>query len=366
MTDFDLELCRGADGLFPRNIVELLIGQDPERRRVDNAIRSILVGNSRYYQAYNLLRDILVTSGGGQEGQCAFLYGPSGVGKSTVLNVFEGEYGQALRTEAGFLRPVLRINVPGRPDLGSLYTAILDKLGAADFTSRNVNAMKVAVDRQLRNQQTRVLILDEFTHVIEDKTERFTKMVVRELKGFISENVVDVVFVGTDEIMQITDLYAQIQRRAGGSEVRLAPFDWQDDDDRAEWIDWLEIVDGELPIPSETPLHDRDLAKKFHLASHGLVNSAMKLLLFASLDALQMGDGKLRQEHFWQGFETGRTIFSGRDQEGKIDRSSRNPFDEPKRRKAKVRLIQTNFVPEDTAETYLRGRKREPKASFAK
>ena len=366
MSDFNLEDHRGADGLFPSNIVEVMVGQDTERRRVDNAIRSIVVANPRFNQAYDLLKNTLGASRNGREGQCKFIYGPSGVGKSTVLDYFESQYGMGIKTPEELKRPVLRINIPGRPDLGALYQAILTKLGAIDAASRNVGAMKGVVDAQLRNQDTRMLILDEFTHVIEDKTEKFAKMVVRELKGFISENVCDVVFVGTEQIVQVSDLYSQIQRRTGEGELLLLPFDWQDEDDRQEWVDWLGVVGEMLPIPSSTPLQDRGLALQVHHASNGLVNSVMKLLLFASLNALELGDDNLREDHFWRGFDTGRTIFSPRDAAGHIDNSVANPFVKPKGAKPKPRAFRFARPPDVTDQTYLHGRRKTPKPSFSK
>ncbi len=228
--------------------------------------------------------------------------------------------------------------------------------------------MMLAVHAQLQNQRTRMLILDEFTHVIEDRTELFTKKVVRELKGFISENVCDIVFVGTEEIVQIIDLYAQIQRRQGQGEVHMTPFDHGDENDEEEWGDLLETISDELPIPPAIPLHDHRFRKRLHVASGGLVNPLMKLLLLASLNALELGDDELREEHLWQGYENGRTIFARRHSDkksevkfdAKIERTVNNPFTQPPRKKSKPRVLKSGFTPSETDKTYL-SQKRPPK-----
>jgi predicted AAA+ superfamily ATPase len=257
----DLDELRDAEGFYPDDILEIIVGCDPDRRRVSHAIREIVVTHSRFEAAYALLKNTLVCSKGGQEGECALIYGKPGVGKSTVLNAFEAEFAGPFKTRSGLVRPVLRINIPGRADLSALYKTMLAKLDAAEMVSRDVQGMKLAVLAQLKNQRTRMLILDEFTHVVEDRTEFFTKKVVRELKGFISENVCDVVFVGTDEITQIADLYEQIQRRGGQGEMHLLPFDFEDADDNAEWFEILETIGEVLPVLSRTPLHDRRFGK---------------------------------------------------------------------------------------------------------
>ena len=48
MPDFDVETLRDPDGLFPRNIIDMIINQDPERRRLNHVIRGIPVENSRF------------------------------------------------------------------------------------------------------------------------------------------------------------------------------------------------------------------------------------------------------------------------------------------------------------------------------
>lgn len=367
MTPLDINALRGADGLYPDDIWERIIGQDPERRRLDKAIKGIVVSNSRYDAAYSLLERTLVCAGGGRESDCYVISGPSGIGKSTVLDIFERRFCGPFKTKNGDLRPALRINTPPRPDLGSFYSAALEKMGAGDLVSRNVNGMKLAVRAQFKIQQTRLLILDEFTHVVEDKTEQFTKKVVREVKGFISEKVCDVVFVGTEKMIQIPDLYEQIQRRQGEGELVLLAFDYQNDEDREEWADWIGNVGAQLPIPPADSLDGARVARQFHLASNGLPNSVMKLLLLASLAAMESGDSALLQEHFWQGFEQGGSLFARRLNDRTLDRSVRNPFDEPaaKRRK-RVRVIQTDSAPDVSDASYLSGRPYKPTVSFSK
>jgi hypothetical protein len=92
----------------------------------------------------------------------------------------------------------------------------------------------------------------------------------------------------------------------------------------------------------------------------------MKLLLLSSLEALEHGDDKLLEDHFWQGFETGRTIFSARVGGRKLDRSVRNPFAEPQRRKKKMRVIKTPVAPAETDLTFLSGQPRKPNLEFTK
>jgi hypothetical protein len=367
MNPMDLKTLCGPDGFYPDNIWDLIVGQDPERRRVDRAIKGIVVANSRYDAVFSLLQNTLVCAGGGRESDCFVICGPSGIGKSTVLDTFERQYGGPFKTKKGDLRPVLRVNTPPRPDLGSFYSAMLEKMGAGDLVSRNVNGMMSAVRAQLKIQQTRVLILDEFTHVVEDKTEYFTKKVVRELKGFISERVCDVVCVGTEKMIQIPDLYEQIQRRQGEGELVLLAFDYQNDEDRQEWLDWMADVGALLPIPPADPLNGQRVAKQFHFASNGLPNSVMKLLLLASLYAMEMGDDQLRQEHFWQGFESGGSLFARRLSDRKLDWTIRNPFDEPKtKRRRRVRVIQTDSAPDVSDASYLSGSPSKRNVSFSK
>lgn len=117
--------------------------------------------------------------GTGNEATAGLLYGISGTGKSTVLRRFTKKFGGPFQTASGIVRPVVRVVTPPNSQLGDFHDAILTALGAGDLSMGRPADKKRAVIAQLATQKVKLLILDEFTHVVEDRTERFTKKLMR-------------------------------------------------------------------------------------------------------------------------------------------------------------------------------------------
>lgn len=342
---------------------------DPRRGRtaldLEKQVLRIVARNSRYDMAYGLLDDALAGARAGREGRCYVIQGVTGVGKTTVLDVFMRERGKPRFTEEGLRRDVLRVDMPDQVGLSEFYAEVLEALGAEDLASRNLPAMKRAVRAQLRLQGVSLLIVDEFTHIVEDKSRDFTRRVVRELKRYLSKRLCDIVFVGTEQAIEIIDMYAQIRRRLGVGEMTMPAFDFQDDDDKAEWMTWLGEVAGGLPIPlDESPAASGRLAGQIHHACDGTPSPAIKLLALATKQAHRVGDDAIRQSHLWYAFEDGGALFQP-------DRGTRkrNPFDKPDDRgKPKPAQAAPTYDPAVDGPTnlYVRGPKPGPKATFTK
>jgi hypothetical protein len=342
---FDFAQLRDEDGYFPDDIIDLITGQDPRRKMIADEIRGMIVTHSRFNAAKRFLYNALACCDAGREGVGLLFYGEPGVGKSSVIDAFEQEYSGPFKTRTGLVRPVLRVNTPSKPTLGELFTAILSKFGVDDYGAGNLRKMKAAIRIQFKLQNTKLLILDEFTHVVEDKTEYFTKTVIREIKELMSDKVCDIILAGTQRLPEIAELYEQVQRRGEG-EMHMTPFNWEINEDQAEWKELLSVISGGLPIPPKELLADESMARTLYVATRGNCNSLMKLLLLASFDAHDLESPFLSEEHLWAGFEAARTILAPRTaSSGLLNRSVRNPFPQPSPQAAKLRLIKKSNTP---------------------
>lgn len=324
----DPKSLRNADGLYPDDIAAILANANPEKKKLLTTVGRMVVSNSRFDEGFRWLEDVLEESGTCLEAMAGLVYGIPGVGKSTLLRVFAKEMGGPFPVSDGLSRPVVRVVTPANTDLGSFYDAILTTLDAPDLIIGNINDRKLAVMTQLSLQDVRVLILDEFTHVVEDRSERFTKKLMRAVKEIVSESICDVVLAGTEELPAVHKQYGQMRRRSRGDLI-LTPFDWEEDEDRREWTEILGQIEDAMLLKPAAPLSTKATAERLHKASDGVLDHLMKLLFRATAGAYDEGHSVISGPDLWEAFERMRR---GRNK-------APNPWPQPEGRTRKPRLL---------------------------
>jgi type II secretory pathway predicted ATPase ExeA len=287
-------------------------------------VARIIVEGERYQMAMEWLEECLLEAGTGHEATTGLLFGIPGVGKSTALRRFMKKYGKPLETREGTKRTVIRVVTPSNPNLGTLFEAMLDALGAGAVLGGKNADKKTAVVTQLKRQGVKMVMFDEFTHVIEDKSQKFAKNVAREIKEMLSEGRCQCVLAGTPELRHLHAIYSQFRRRSGG-DFCIQPFDPADEDDLEEWRDTMEAIDVSLPIGASTALHSRQRSLDLLVASHGVMDNVMKLLFRATALAYDEGADAISDQHLADAFQRMR----------RGDTNTANPFGRPTRRHAK-------------------------------
>ena len=327
MTDFDL--LKDADGLYPEDISDIIANADPEKRKILTKVGKAVVRHAKYDRCWRWLEGTLQESNVGMEATSGLLYGPPGVGKSTVLKKFVRKFGGPFATASGDVRPVVRVSIPSDPNLGNILSAILAALGAHELIIGDNTDKKVAVNRQLELQKVKMIIFDEFNNLVEDKTEKFTKKTARELKEMLSEGRCQLIFSGTPEIVDLHNIYSQFRRRSAGDFI-LTPLDWKDDLDREQWIAIMETLQQTMLLKPAVPLDDAELAYKVNTASNGIMDHAMKLLFRATSLAYDYDEKQIEVDVLAEAFEWLR----------RGDNKTPNPFGLPRSRAAKPTLVE--------------------------
>lgn len=361
---------RSSPDRCPDDIADLVTITDPVKRRIVATIANTIIPHTRYENAMRWLQDAANNSGAGLEDFGGTLCGAPGVGKSTLLRMFvSSRGGPFIRSDGSEVRPVLRVVTPSNTSRRSLFDAMLEELGASDLAAGSDKDRKLLLKRQLQVQDVRLVIFDEFSHVVEDRTQTFTKAMAREVKEILSEKRGGCIFVGTLELAKINELYAQIKRRSFG-DIELTPFSWDEGEDSEEWSGILEDLPAVLPIKPEVELHEGLLPMLIHQATDGILDNLMKFLARASMysyDAAReqdpdkrVTDMRLTGASLWEAFEM-------------LRRGSRapNPFADykPKRRRRGEIFVQSFALDEEMADEETSGLRAVPKPhmeTFAK
>lgn len=307
-----------SEGFYPNDITETLSNANPEKKAILLDVARIIVEGERYALAMEWLEECLLEANTGYEATTGLLYGPPGVGKSTALRRFLKKYGKSYETREGTKRAVIRVVTPSNPNLGTLFDAMLNALGAGAVLGGKNPDKKSAVIAQLKCQGVKLVMFDEFTHVIEDRTHRFAANVAREIKEMLSEGRCQCVLAGTTDLPALHGIYPQFRRRSGGDHF-IAPFDPEDPDDLEEWKDIMEAVGSELPIKVVNALDGEKRALDLLVSTHGVMDNVMKLLFRATSIAYDAGANRITDQHLADAFHKMRR--------GDVDTT--NPFGKP-------------------------------------
>lgn len=359
----DLDAWRNPDGSFPDKVADMVTITDPLKRKVVARIANTVIPHHRYLNAWRWLEEAATLSGAGMEDQSGILCGDPGVGKTTLLRQFVSQRaGPFVLADGSEIRPVVRVVTPSNTSKRSLFDATLDELGASDLATGTDNTRKLVLRRQLEVQQVRLMIFDEFTHVVEDRTQHFTRMMAREVKEILSEGRCACIFAGTRELRRLNDLYAQLRRRSFG-DVELTPFEWDEGEDSEEWTTILQNLPRAMLIKPELALHEGVTPMLIHQATDGLLDTLMKFLARASMHAYDrhregapetpLEEMSLTGVDLWWAFEALRR-----------GSNAPNPFERhrPKRRPAADIYVQPYepFDPEEEASGLSGGPRKNP------
>lgn len=325
----NIEAMKDENGMYPPDIASMLSTADPRELELLKKVGRLTIEQSRYEEGMEWLNDLYNLGGSKEdptvhEGWAGLMYGVSGAGKSTILRHFVKERGGPFETPAGVRRPVIRVSTPANPNLVNIQQAMLIALDCEGLMSTDASDMRLAVQRQLKEQDVRMIVFDEFTHIVEDRSEKFATKTMRGLKEILNESTYRIVMAGTEELISVHRLYGQMQRRSVG-DLHVRPFDWEDEDDREEWLGIMDTIQEKMILKVEPELGSDDMARHMHQATAGIMDNIMKLVFRATSFAHRDGAEFVGKGHLAQAFERLR----------RGDDKSVNPFGKPPVRRRK-------------------------------
>ncbi len=330
----NIESMRDENGLYPDDIASMLSTANPEEIRLLKRIGRTTIENSRFTDAMQWLNDIYDLGGTKEdptvfEGYTGLLHGVPGGGKSTILRHFLKERGGPYPTSKGVCRPVIRVATPANPNLVNMQQAMLTALGWEGPMGNDASDLKLAVMRQLYKQDVLMIVFDEFTHIVEDRSEKFASKTMRGLKEILNAGTYRIVLAGTEEIRSLHKIYDQTMRRGDGDQP-VSAFDWEEELDRDEWLGMMDILQERMYLKVKPELGDDDVARKMHQATGGIMDHIMKLLFRATSFAFRDEAEFIGMGHLSMAFERLR----------RGDDKSINPFGKPPVRRRKPKVIE--------------------------
>lgn len=213
---------------------------------------------------------------GAYEADCLLLAGQAGTGKTMALTYLKHQ-NRADWTDRGWVRPVAYVQAPPNCTLRSLATTILVELGDIVPSKGNLVEMTDRAVAQLRNQEVRILVIDEVHHLINQETRKVAWDAAEWIKGLLNRNVCPVALSGLPHAKQIIDGNDQLRRRCKGL-IEMHPYDWGVEDDRKQFILFLNELDRNSGLAGRSPLARTDIAARIHAFSDGTIGRAKALV----------------------------------------------------------------------------------------
>ena len=262
-----------------------------------------------------------------QEASCSFVFGATGVGKSTAAHDFleeiredyrgslkdgsdlklanDNEYSHTMsvtfeKPGHGLMRPVVKVEVGESSTFRDLYRDTLLAIGIKVAARTTVGQMKAIARHQVAEQDVRMIIFDDCQHILEGRNPSNPYQAADVFKEFMKETRVQVVCMG---LRETTDLRVWNTQLNGliDEEWEMEPFKLDLSED-GEFYEFLYVLSEYLPFDKKPPLYDRSTALSLYQASDGYLRPLMKVISLAAEMAIDQGAKTINNDHLAEAY----------------------------------------------------------------
>ncbi len=258
-------------------------------------IHTALIQYPRFKELHEEIRLCQKMSKIAGEPQCMSLEGQTGAGKSTLVKAYAANF-PVTETETGRCIPVLYMEVPSPVGIRDFASAALKRLGDPAFEKGTRASMTMRLVGLILDCGITLVILDDFHHLIDKKTNHILHEVSDWLKYIIKQTGVPFLVVGIESNVEIIlQANPQLSRLFAARET-LQPFAWNvaKPETIQEFSRFVEYAtDKALGKPLAQELSRVDLLYRIHYATAGVVGNVMNLLRVAAELAEMRGAGSI-------------------------------------------------------------------------
>ncbi|KRS20744.1 hypothetical protein AAY72_12295 [Alishewanella sp. WH16-1] len=228
----------------------------------------------------------------GGEPQCMLLTGPSGVGKTSIIEKYLIQHPRRNVYEATEI-PVLHVTLSEIKTTVSMYQQILHDLGhPRPFESNNELELRVQIKSLVKNCKVEMIIIDEFQQLIERKTNAILSDTANSLKRLIIEIKIPVVLVGMPYSIVILDTNSQLSSRFEHRHS-IQPFRISEKEERESYYNFLSTLEQQMFLPEKSNLATKNIASRLYMYCGGSCRKLKGLLNIAFEKALISAERKI-------------------------------------------------------------------------
>lgn len=264
------------------------------------SLRKTLLTHQRFIKVITHIAELHLHSQSNAVGGGLLVTGPSGVGKTTILQHYVDQFPRVREPQKTRI-PVLHVVTPSSPTVKSFTESILLALGDPMARRGSAEEKTFRIFQLLKACEVEILLIDESQHFYYAHSIVEFRRVSDWLKNMISISGLAVVMFGLEETEMVIFSNEQLARRFS-SRLNLSPFTFSDDEDFKEFRAALKGFQEVLPIEVDEPLYGANLARRFLIASNGLLDYVRKILEGAVVVAGRAGLKNLDLNTYSAGF----------------------------------------------------------------
>lgn len=278
------------------------IYQDDDRNDSDRVIKlisGILIKTPAFNYVITNVTRCIDESPILREPLCMLITGESGVGKSTIISAIEKKHPKTIHEEYNEI-PVLTAEIPNPATIKALYGELLIKLGAGYLDKGSVEERRSKLLHQLQLCRVRLIILDEFQHLVERGTKNRIQAVADAIKTLINKSRIPIILVGTPAAAPVLELSPQLSGRFPLRE-HISAFNWLVRPNEFEKL----LLHYEKALPFEMPsgFCDGWNPARIYLATGGYFRVFTTLIREAALIASKYESPRIELQHLAASFD---------------------------------------------------------------
>ena len=229
--------------------------------------------------------------------RCLLLIGLSGSGKSTLLRKWAELRGLSDKINEDGHRNLLFVELPSTCSPKNLAQEMLHALGDPAAEKGTEASAKTRVKKLLADQQVKLIIFDEFQHLIDKDNDRIIHKAADFVKSLLNAALCPIVLAGLPEAKVVYDHMnnVQLKRRSFGKAV-MRPFDWNIRADQLTFRGILLRYEQALEFPEPSGLRKLEKAEGIHAIAEGVLGRAVDFLTLAAVIAIENGERSLTME----------------------------------------------------------------------
>lgn len=266
----------------------------PGEDRILNNWESIWIGHSDAKMVHARL-DLMLRTPPSDRPKNLLVFGESNVGKSTILK----RWAKAVNDKAAVaaetadpdtmgdwaILPVVRVQTPPKGDEGRLYDNILRAMGYPLPISYSPSAKCQTVLKLLANNQTKIVMLDEFHNALSGRFDQRLHFNV-VIKNLTNEAGIPLVVAGVETVELVFRKEDQLHRRFSRIELKA----WRDNED---WRKLLRSFERLIPLKRPSVLADPAMATTLYEVSSGRIGDLSDVLKEAAIRAILSGEERI-------------------------------------------------------------------------
>ena len=232
---------------------------------------------------------------------CLFVTGDTGSGKTTLIEQFVRKHPNTVNSEQSE-KPILFTTLPENASPETASKQLLYDLGDPLFyDSKDPSLLRSKVTRLLEKCNVKLIVIDEFQHMIERGTSRVIHRTTDWLKLLISLNKAPIVVFGMPYSEVILKDNSQLSERLS-ARFHLAPFRVVDSQERKRYLTFLHELGKHLPFNRPINWEEDHLHVRLYAYSKGNMRRLRSLINEAARIAIMEKSECCQPDHFLRAY----------------------------------------------------------------